>query len=559
MSKSLVRKNDAYIKYYGSDIFNLNSNYNKNESNKNKIKQRKQFHLQENTKENLFNIRKQKRIKRDILKKKDIISKSVEKKRKNPRESDIFFLKRYNSCERRKGVKFIPDILNRKTILYNIRNVDDYTNYIKNYELIHRDNNNTYNPDIYINRETPYERYFRAYYNDNISTNNETNKKDELLKKYLHDRKFLKNEIMKLNDSASEIKEASINKKRYRQIKRNKSEEKRFFVDSKCFPRYNCNINRQIQMESNIFNNNIKKEKDYFQEAKEIYNRIEKANKRQNLTKASNINNTSIKIPNNNIKLEKNGISNNTIANIGKIKNLYDMNKFRKYDLITGKQIIEKIPVIKKTTEQNENKKLQEMIESIPNLSTQNKLRIKMKTSVLDFNEEKDLSQKCKELKDFYKCDNSIRKRRKKDITLKINDKNNDIIFNDDKLNKKPSEKYVMTYTSKTKFDKFDSNEIKNIFEKKGVQVYDIHDKNTYNGANLNVVSFKLKGENEKRIQSIENDLKKENYKVKIKKDNKLNKANKEQINKNKEEKRFKIMPKEIIQLRGFTKKFGKY
>ena len=558
MSKSQISKNGAYTKYYGSDIFNLNSNYNKNESNKNKIKQRKQFNFQENTKEDLFNIGKQKRIKRDILKKNDIISKSVEKKRKNPRESDIFFLKRTNSCERRKGIKFIPDILNRKTILYNIRNDDDYTNYIKNYELMHRDNNNTYNPDIYINKETPYERYFRTYYNDNISTNNDKNKKDELLKKYLHDRKFLKDEIIKLNDSASEIKEASINKKGYIPKKRNKSEEKRFFADSKCFPKYNCKINRQIQMESNIFNN-TKKEKDYFQEAKEIYNRIEKANKRQKLTKVSNINNTSIKIPKNNIKLENDGYSNNSIANIGKIKNLYDMNKFRKYDLITGKEIIEKIPVIKKTTEQNENKKIQEIIESIPNLSTQNKLTIKMKSSVLDFNEEKDLSQKCKELKDFYKGGNSIRKRRKKDITLKINEKNNNIIFNDDKLEKKPSEKYVMTYTSKTKFDKFDSNEIKNIFEKKGVQVYDIHDKNTYNGANLNVVSFKLKGENEKRIQSIENDLKKENYKVKIKKDDNLNKVNKEQINKNKEEKRFKIMPKEIIQIRGFTKKFGKY
>ena len=558
MSKSQISKNGAYTKYYGSDIFNLNSNYNKNESNKNKIKQRKQFNFQENTKEDLFNIGKQKRIKRDILKKNDIISKSVEKKRKNPRESDIFFLKRTNSCERRKGIKFIPDILNRKTILYNIRNDDDYTNYIKNYELMHRDYNNTYNPDIYINKETPYERYFRTYYNDNISTNNDKNKKDELLKKYLHDRKFLKDEIIKLNDSASEIKEASINKKGYIPKKRNKSEEKRFFADSKCFPKYNCKINRQIQMESNIFNN-TKKEKDYFQEAKEIYNRIEKANKRQKLTKVSNINNTSIKIPKNNIKLENDGYSNNSITKTGKIDNLYDMNKFRKYDLITGKEIIEKIPVIKKTTEQNENKKIQEIIESIPNLSTQNKLTIKMKSSVLDFNEEKDLSQKCKELKDFYKGGNSIRKRRKKDITLKINEKNNNIIFNDDKLEKKPSEKYVMTYTSKTKFDKFDSNEIKNIFEKKGVQVYDIHDKNTYNGANLNVVSFKLKGENEKRIQSIENDLKKENYKVKIKKDDNLNKVNKEQINKNKEEKRFKIMPKEIIQIRGFTKKFGKY
>ena len=543
MKKSQNPKSDAYSKYYSSNIFNLNSNNNEIEPSKYN-RQRKQIHLPINTKENLFNIGKQKRIKRDILKNKNILSKSVEKKRRNPRESDIFFLKKSNSCERRKGVKFIPDILNKKTALYELRNIDDYNNYIKDYEFIHRDNKSTYNPEIYINKETPYERYFKAYYKDNISNNN----KDELLEKYIHDRKYLKNEISKLNDSVGEINEASIRKKRYIPKRRNKSEDKRFFADSKFFPRHNCTINKQIQMESNIFNNNINKEKDYFQEAKEIYNRLEKANKKQ--------------LQKNNINTEFVEYSNNTLANTRRIKDLYDKNKFRKYNLITGKEKIERIPVINKNIEKSENKKIQDMIESIPNLSTHNKIRIKMKASILDFNEEKDISQKCQELKDFYNtnADNSIRKRKKKDITLKINEKNNDIILNDDNLKKKPSEKYVMTYTSNTKFDKFDSSEIKNIFEKKGVQVYDIRDKNNnFNGRNLNCISFKLKGENENKIQSIENYLKKENYKVKIKKDNNIKKANKEQINKNKEEKKFKIMPKEYIERKGFTKNLGKY
>ena len=543
MKKSQNPKSDAYSKYYSSNIFNLNSNNNEIEPGK-YIRQRKQIHLPINTKENLFNIGKQKRIKRDILKNKNILSKSVEKKRRNPRESDIFFLKKSNSCERRKGVKFIPDILNKKTALYELRNIDDYNNYIKDYEFIHRNNKSTYNPEIYINKETPYERYFKAYYKDNISNNN----KDELLEKYIHDRKYLKNEISKLNDSVGEINEASIRKKRYIPKRRNKSEDKRFFADSKFFPRHNCTINKQIQMESNIFNNNINEEKDYFQEAKEIYNRLEKANKKQ--------------LHKNNINTEFVEYSNNTLANTRRIKDLYDKNKFRKYNLITGKEKIERIPVINKNIEKSENKKIQDMIESIPNLSTHNKIRIKMKSSILDFNEEKDISQKCQELKDFYNtnADNSIRKRKKKDITLKINEKNNDIILNDDNLKKRPSEKYVMTYTSNTKFDKFDSSEIKNIFEKKGVQVYDIRDKNNnFNGRNLNCISFKLKGENENKIQSIENYLKKENYKVKIKKDNNIKKANKEQINKNKEEKKFKIMPKEYIERKGFTKNLGKY
>ena len=555
MNKSQNPENDAYNKYYRSSIFNFNSNNKEIESNKYN-KQRKQFHFSINTKENVFNIGKQKRIKRDILKNKDILSKSVEKKQRNPRESDIFFLKRSNSCKRRKGVKLINDILNKKTVLYELRNVEDYRNYIKNYELMHRDKKNTYNPERYINKETPYERYFNAYYKDNISAN----KKDELLEKYIHDRKYLKNEISKLNDSVSEIKKSSIEMKRYIPIKRNKSEEKRFFADSNFFPRHNCTINKQIQMESNIFNNNLNEEKYYFKEAKEIYNRLEKANKKQNMVKSYNLNNTKIKSQKNNINSEYVGYSNNTIANTGRIKDLYDNNKLRKYDLITGKEKIKRIPIMIKNIEKEENKKIQEMIESIPNLSDHNKLRLKMKFSILDLNKEKDLSKKSKELKDFYNADNSIRKRKKKDITLKINEKNNNIILNDDNLKKKPSEKYVMTYTSKTEFDKFDPSEIKNIFENKGVQVYDIHDKNiNFNIRNLNYISFKLKGENENKIQLIEDDLKKEYYKVKIKKDNNMKKVNKEQINKNKEEKKFKIMPKEYIERKGFTKKFGKY
>ena len=554
MNKSQIAKNNAYKKYFGSDIFNQNSNFNEKESN-NFSTHKKQFHIPQNTKEDLFNIGKQKRIKRDLLKNKERLSKSVEKKKQNQRESDIFFLKKSSSCEKRKGVKFIPSILNKKSALYELRNVDDYTNYIKNYELMHIDNNNTYNPETYINKITPDERYFRAYYYDNVSMNNDNNKKDEQLEKFIHDRKYLKNEISKLNDSVCDRKEGLIKEKRYIPQKRNKSEEKRFFADSKNFPRYNCKINRQIQMESNIFNNNTLEDKDYFHEAKEIYYRIEKANKKQKLIKNYNINNTSNKIHKNNINSEFNEYSNNTIANVGRIKNFYNINKNRKYDLITGKERIQPIPVINKNTEKSENKKIQDMLESIPNLSTQNKLGIKMKLSALEFNDEKDISKKCHELKDFYKADNSVKKRKKKDITLKINDKNNNIIFNNDNLKKKPSEKYVMTYSSKSKFDKFDSNELKNIFEKKGVHVYDIHDKNTFTGRNLNAVSFKLKGENENKIQSIENDLKKENYKVKIKKDNNF----KEQINKNKEEKRFKLMPKEVLKRKGFLRQYAKY
>ena len=559
-----MSKRDNYQKYFGSDIFNINPNNNKKEIYET-LKTRKIHPITENTKEDLFNIGKSERIKRNIIKNKDILSKSMEKKRKNRGESDIFFQKTSNSCEKRKGVKLIPNCLNKKTFLYETRNLDDYKNYLKNYQSSHRDNNNNYNPETYINKINPEERYFKAYYDDNISINKEGNKKkkDEQLKKFIHDRKFLKKEITKLNDSIGDRKENLSQEKRNIKYRRNKSEEKRFFADTNYFPKYNCRINQQIQMESNIFNNKETKDKNYFEDAKEIYNRLEKIKKNQNNNRAGHIykNNISTKgkIYTNNINADLVQYSNNTIANTGRMKDLYHMNNNRNYNLITGKQNLINKSGTKTIKEKNDDKKIEEMIESIPNLSDRNKLEIRMKASVLDFNNEKDLAQKAKELKDFYKIKNN-KVRKKNELTLKIGEKNN-LIFNDDNLDKKPSEKYIMTYTSKSKFDQLDSGEIKNIFEQKGMHAYDIHDNknNTYNAKNLNVVSFKLKGQDNEKILAVENDIKKEKYKIKIKKEDKLQSSNNEQINKIHEEKRFKIMPSKMIQRKGFINQFKKY
>lgn len=560
-----MSKRDNYNMHFSSDIFNMDPNNNKKEIYET-LKTRKIHPITENTKEDLFNIGKSQRIKRNIIKNKDIMSKSMEKKHKNRGESDIFFQKTSNSCEKRKGVKLIPNNINKKTFLYETRNVDDYKNYLKNYQSSHRDNNNSYNPETYINKINPQERYFKAYYDDNISINKEGNnkKKDEQLKKFIHDRKFLKKEITKLNDSICERKENLSQDKRNIKYRRNKSEEKRFFADTNYFPKYNCTINQQIQMESNIFDNEEIQDKNYFEDAKEIYNRLEKIKKKENnnnRTSQINKNNlsTKSKIYANNINSDLVQYYNNTISNTGRMKDLYNMNNNRNYDLITGKQNLMNKTDIKSIKENKDNKKIEEMIESIPNLSECNKLEIRMKASVLDFNNENDLAQKTKELKDFYKNkNNQIRK--KNELTLKIGEKNNNLIFNDDNLDKKPSEKYIMTYTSKSKFEQFDSGEIKNIFVKKGVHAYDIHDnkKNTYNGKNLNVVSFKLKGQDNEKILSVENDIKKEKYKIKIKKEDKLKTSINEQINKIHEEKRFKIMPSKMLQRKGFINQYKK-
>ena len=560
MKSKKMAKKETYKKYYGSDIFNLNENDIQKEAFSS-AKGRKVRRIIQNTKQDVFNTIEPKRIQRKIIKNNEIINKSVEKRHKNYGESDIFFQKKSSSCEKRTGVKLIPNTLNKSTFLYENRNLEEYSKDLKNYETLHRNN-----------RISTNERYFKAYYDDNIPINQEESKKkkEEQLKKYIHDRKFLKSEISKLNDTTAERKGNTGKDKRYVRQKRNKSEEKRFFAESKDFPKYNCEINKQIQMESHIFNINQPKEQDYFDEAKEIYHRLEKVHKNQNqISKRTfpnqlNNNKTATKnayaerIKNNKKNLDFLQYNNNTISYTGNMKDLFLLNNSRNYDLITGKEITEKIPVKNLKKEKTDNKKIQELLESIPNLSDHNKLQARMKASILDFKNSKDYAKKQKQLIEFYK-NNPNKLRKNNYITLKIGEKNSDNLINDDYFNEKPSENYIMTYTSKDQFDKFDSNELKNMFIKKGVQAYNFHNNNNFNGKNVKSISFKLNGQDADKIKSIETELKNEKYKVKIRKEDNLKKFNNEKVNKIKEEKRFKIMPKEIIQRKGFSRQFAKY
>ena len=136
---------------------------------------------------------------------------------------------------------------------------------------------------------------------------------------------------------------------------------------------------------------------------------------------------------------------------------------------------------------------------------------------------------------------------------------------------------YVITYSTKgNQFDKFDDNEIKNLFGSKGINVYDIH-KNAFPKGNCNTVSLKIAGndtDNEisKKVKSVQDDLKKKNYKINIEKGEEKNhkKNNKRILNKQKGKNattsnttsnnggsQFKIMPNEYKTRRGFTKEFA--
>ena len=73
------------------------------------------------------------------------------------------------------------------------------------------------------------------------------------------------------------------------------------------------------------------------------------------------------------------------------------------------------------------------------------------------------------------------------------------------------------------------------------------------NDNNMSEINEKENNEIDEKIQKIENELRKENYKLKIQKDNNIKNVNKEKKKENNEEKKFKIMPKEIIRRKGFS------
>ena len=87
---------------------------------------------------------------------------------------------------------------------------------------------------------------------------------------------------------------------------------------------------------------------------------------------------------------------------------------------------------------------------------------------------------------------------------------------------------YVLSYDTKTKssqnnFDIFSENDVKLLFSKKGIHIYDIR-KNQFDNRKYNTIQFKIReneGENnmKEKMKEVENDLEKKNYKVCIEKE----------------------------------------
>ena len=579
----MASRKEYFGKYYSSDIFNL---IQKSPIDETKPKLRLNRSTLENTKEDLFNIRKEKRINRN--ENKDIyFNNSAEKRKINYEKiygSDIFNL-RAKSVEKRNGRHHMPNIANKSTCFEEMKNNEEYIKEFKQYTKEKRgDDDNKYNIKTMENINKNELKYIKRRKTDIESQNNKG--------------------LINHNKNSNSI--LNFRKKHPLTLY---STQKRHFVDLDECRENNCAINKQLQFESYLFSN---QDNNYIKSQEDINEINARINKRKHTPNNFNILGQPIirvnrkKNFNDNIHSsmcelhpKKIGPSNMTWDNPSSevmyspdyTKNLYKnygpkgptayqrrLHQFADSDNLDTLSGLKKNygnnfknvkkPKTDEIKNKEEQKKIEKILEGVPNLSEGKKILIKMNSSILDFNDDKELEKKTKDLNNFLKKE----KTKKKEITDKINHIDNKKIANN-----KNFDNYIITYGIKggNNFEKYNENEIKNIFGKKGINVYDIHKNNFARGKSYNTIELKIAGNNinndiNKKIKLIQDDLIKKNCKVKIEKIKKSNNIKKtvtnpggkiaimkENIINKKEENKYKMMPNEYKTKSNFTKQFS--
>ena len=579
----MASRKEYFGKYYSSDIFNL---IQKSPIDETKPKLRLNRSTLENTKEDLFNIRKEKRINRN--ENKDIyFNNSAEKRKINYEKiygSDIFNL-RAKSVEKRNGRHHMPNIANKSTCFEEMKNNEEYIKEFKQYTKEKRgDDDNKYNIKTMENNNKNELKYIKRRKTDIESQNNKG--------------------LINHNKNSNSI--LNFRKKHPLTLY---STQKRHFVDLDECRENNCAINKQLQFESYLFSN---QDNNYIKSQEDINEINARINKRKHTPNNFNILGQPIirvnrkKNFNDNIHSsmcelhpKKIGPSNMTWDNPSSevmyspdyTKNLYKnygpkgptayqrrLHQFADSDNLDTLSGLKKNygnnfknvkkPKTDEIKNKEEQKKIEKILEGVPNLSEGKKILIKMNSSILDFNDDKELEKKTKDLNNFLKKE----KTKKKEITDKINHIDNKKIANN-----KNFDNYIITYGIKggNNFEKYNENEIKNIFGKKGINVYDIHKNNFARGRSYNTIELKIAGNNinndlNKKIKLIQDDLIKKNCKVKIEKIKKSNNIKKsinnpggkvaimkENTSNIKDGSKFKLMPNEYKKKGAFTKQFS--
>jgi hypothetical protein len=176
--------------------------------------------------------------------------------------------------------------------------------------------------------------------------------------------------------------------------------------------------------------------------------------------------------------------------------------------------------------------KMKEIIEEIPNLKEDQKLKIKMGATTSLLNSDDLWDKKAKTLNSFYTSQNLNNKNKnKKEVAIKIGKKNNESTT---KSGHGYSD-YVLSYpTKKGQFEKYSESDIKKLFGSKGIHIYDVKknvfDKGSYNTFNFKVRGNEGEGDLKKRINEVQKEFEKNDYNIEINKEKKNVKKNTKNI-----------------------------
>ena len=565
----MYTRQDVFDKYYKSDIFNTSDTNIK--SGKRKAVIRPNFPTLESTKEDVFNVGRERRIQRSRNKYPNEpenntgLNLSVDKRKKNYDKiygSDIFNRKS-SSVERRKGIKLIPNTTNKSKCFDEMINNEEYINELKYYTRTHRSEKKEFHPDLSMKYVKPQERYFRQHYevhgrvilpetNYYVLSKDEENKNNYIKKKLYINRESYNN--YRPNRSESEGGKKEI---RYVRQKQFKMVGRRPFLDVMEHPRNNSRINKQIQLESHIFQNEDK-DTNFKEKVKEIDERLEKEKKK-------NYNRNVLGMPykriNPSSRNEDKGLFGSVHSrwartNIDwsspetevmfattytdRIKEAYGSKGptafQRKLIQNADSQNLDTLSGLAKTPIKNiikpkrediinseTSKKLDDFVNHMPGLSDGQKLTIRSKASVLDVKNDEEFENKTRTIKEFYKKKPKIE--RKKEITQKVNERRQNA---EKEMGDKGYHDFVLTYAVRgNQFDKLDDYEIKNIFAKKGVQIYDVN-KKPFDKGGYNKITFKVKGSDANnqisdKVKLVKDDLIRKNYKINIEKEKQKN------------------------------------
>ena len=584
-----LRKRKVFHKYIDSDIFNT-----KTESNLNKSYHPPKYSTTQpsldKTKNDIFNY-KEDPVKTKPLKKRQIHLKNY--------KSDIFNLNS-NETKRKKSYQRID--VNFSTCFEGIKDNEEYKKDLCQYTLIHRPQQEEYKVDKYFNKDSAISRYYKELYGDikngifpikekmsrtlQNSPEKTNNAFENGMKNYEKRKIRIKRDLTETNDVGADGKKIPgehlgqekdnkgnkiiYNKRRidiYGQNLDNKNN--REFIKEKNGIAFNHKLNKQLEQQSNIFNDNKKdlntNMNEFIQnQIKEIENKkilIEKIkkereemNKKINEQKQQNVNNE--KLYCSNIKWSDLGaqqslfkmtftmgdLNNNQEETTAFQRKMQDLSNSNNIDILSKKKRpinLNNLKKLNKTIDENNGEKINEIINNV----AENDLRYDQKKGILNrtttsylFNDKTSDDKIKKIVNSMNKNIRSARQsksKKKNDKFIKIMGKNSGINKTSNNSKNKTEHKvhdYKLVYPLKNnKFNNFDNKDITKILLTKGINAFDVK-KNVLGTGDLNSVEFKVREDDENNEKNIEE-------KIKIIEDDFNNNKCKVTINKNKKKK----------------------